>query len=70
MGVTVEGFVEQYWVMDQDVPKDSNMESTCLSMALDKAKELLAEKSLRLPEFISIKYDNIGREGRKQHAAK
>ena len=26
VGVTVEGFFEQYWVMDQDVPKDSNME--------------------------------------------
>ena len=64
MGVTVEGLFEQYWVMDQDVPKDSNMECTCLSLALDKAKDLLAQKGLRLPEFISIKYDNIGREGK------
>ena len=64
VGVTVEGLFEQYWVMDQDVPKDSNMECTCLSLALDKAKDLLAEKGLRLPEFISIKYDNTGREGK------
>ena len=63
VGVTVEGLFEQYWVMDQDVPKDSNMECTCLSLALDKAKNLLAQKGLRLPEFISIKYDNTGREG-------
>ena len=70
MGVTVEGLFEQYWVMDQDVPKDSNMECTCLSLALDKAKLLLAEKGLRLPEFISIKYDNTGREGKNQHVAK
>ena len=48
--------------MDQDVPKDSNMECTCLSLALDKAKNLLAQKGLRLPEFVSIKYDNTGRE--------
>ena len=65
VGVTVEGLFEQYWVMDQDVPKDSNMECTCLSLALDKAKDLLAQKGLRLPEFISIKYDNAGREGKK-----
>ena len=64
VGVTVEGLFEQYWVMDQDVPKDSNMECTCLSLALDKAKNLLAQKGLRLPEFISIKYDNTGREGK------
>ena len=64
VGVTVEGLFEQYWVMDQDVPKDSNMECTCLSLALDKAKDLLAQKGLRLPEFISIKYDNTGREGK------
>ena len=62
--MTVEGLFEQYWVMDQDVPKDSNMECTCLSLALDKAKNLLAQKGLRLPEFISIKYDNTGREGK------
>ena len=70
VGVTVEGLFEQYWVMDQDVPKDSNMECTCLSLALDKAKDLLAQKNLRLPEFISIKYDNTGREGKNQHVAK
>ena len=60
VGVTVEGLFEQYWVMDEDVPKYSNMECACLSLALDKAKDLLAQKGLRLPEFISIKYDNIG----------
>ena len=70
MGVTVKGLFEQYWVMDQDVPQDSNMECTCLSLALDKAKDLLAEKGLRLPEFISIKYDDAGREGKNQHVAK
>ena len=70
VGVTVEGLFEQYWVMDSDVPKDSNMECTCLSLALDKAKNLLAQKGLRLPEFISIKYDNTRREGKNQHVAK
>ena len=70
MGVTVEGLFEQYWAMDADVPKDSSMECTCLSLALDKARDLLAKKGLRLPEFISIKYDNTGRVGKHQHVAK
>ena len=48
--------------MDQDVPKDSNMECTCLSLALDKANNLLAQKGLRLPRFISIQYDNTARK--------
>ena len=65
MGVTAEGLFEQYWVMDAGVPKDSNMECTCLSLALDKAKNLLAQKGLGFPALISIKYDNTGREGEK-----
>ena len=56
--------------MDQDVPKDSNTECTYLSLASDKTKKLLAEKGLRLPEWIFIKYDNTGREGKSQHVAK
>ena len=70
VGVVVEGLFEQYWVMDEDVRKDSNMECTVLSLALEKAQEVLAEKSLRLPEFISIKYDNTTREGKNQIVAK
>ena len=34
VGVTAEGLLEQDWVMDQDVPKDANMECTCLSLGL------------------------------------
>ena len=46
--MTVEGLFAQYWMMDLDVvPKDSNMECTCLSLALDKAKELLAENECK-----------------------
>ncbi len=70
VGVVVEGLFEQYWVMDQDVRKDSAMECTVLSLAIAKARALLAEKVLRLPEFISIKYDNTTREGKNQIVAK
>ena len=70
VGVVVEGLFEQYWVMDSDVKKDSNMECTILSLALAKARELLAVRNLRLPEFISIKYDHTTREGKHQIVAK
>ena len=43
VGVMAEYLFEQYWAMDQGVPKESNMECTCLSVALDTARELLAE---------------------------
>ena len=35
-----------------------------------RAQNFLAQKALRLPEFISIKYDNTWREGKNQHVAK
>ena len=66
----MEGLFEQYWVMDSDVKKDSNMECTILSLALDKARDLLAVRNLRFPEFISNKYDNTAREGKNQIVAK
>ena len=59
----VEGLFEQYYMMDHDVCKDSAMECTVLSLAIAKAKTMLADRGLRLPEFLSIKYDNTGREG-------
>ena len=31
---------------------------------------MLADRGLRLPEFLSIKYDNTGREGKNQIVAK
>ena len=69
-GVVCEGLFEAYYVMDQDMPKNSSMECTILTLALMKAQELLAERKLPMPDFISIKYDNTGREGKNQIVAK
>ena len=46
------------------------MECTVLSLAIAKAKTMLADRGLQLPEFLSIKYDNTGREGKNQIVAK
>ena len=66
----VEGLFEQYCVMDQDVRNDSAMECTVLSLAIANAKTMLADRGLRLPEFLSTKYDNTGREGNNPIVAK
>ena len=70
VGVLIEGVLEMYFVMDADVPKDSNCECTCLSLALDEASKILAERGLNMPKYVSLKYDNTGREGKNQHVAK
>ena len=70
VGCVVEGLFETYWVMDADVRKDSGMECTCLSLAIGRAQQVLAERGLGLPEFLSIKYDNTAREGKNQIVAK
>ena len=46
------------------------MECTILSMTILKARALLADRGLGLPEFHSLKYDNTAREGKNQIVAK
>eukprot|EP00974_Lingulodinium_polyedra_P122837 11184397-Lingulodinium_polyedra.AAC.1 len=46
------------------------MECTVLYLAIAKAKAMLADRGLRPPGFLSIKYDNTGREGKLQIVAK
>ena len=69
-GVVVEGVLELYLAMDADVAKDSNMEATALSIAMDRTYKILQGKSLPMPEHLSVKFDNTGREGKNQHITK
>ena len=70
VGVLVEGVMEAYYITDADVMKDSNLELTSLSMALDRTLEILKERGLSMPEHLSLTYDNTAREGKNQHMAK
>ena len=45
------GLFEPYYVMGQDVRKDSAMECTVLPLAIAKAKTMLADRGLSLPAF-------------------
>ena len=69
-GVLVEGVCECFFLMDPDIPKDSNMECTIICLALDKAYKILQSKGIAMPDHCSIKYDNTAREGKNQTFAK
>jgi hypothetical protein len=44
VGVLVEGAMEAYYITDADVMKDSNLELTALSIALDRTREILFQR--------------------------
>ncbi len=50
VGVIVEGVLEAYYITDQDVKKDSNLELAILGLALSKTSELLQTKGSVMPE--------------------
>ena len=70
VGVVVEGVLACYYLTDQDVKKDSNLELTSLTLALDRTLQLLQGRGLLMPEHLSLTYDNTAREGKNQHMAK
>ena len=69
-GIIVEGVVEMYLLMDEDQPKDSNMEITALCFALNCTANILMQRGVPVPEHLSVKFDNTAREGKNQHVAK
>ena len=70
VGVLVEGVLEAYFVTDQDVKKDSNLELSALAYALDLTRKELDMRGVSMPEHLSLTYDNTAREGKNQHVAK
>jgi len=70
VGCMVEGLLEIFFLTDQDVKKDSNMEMTCISLTLDLAQQELQKRGLTMPEHLSLNWDNTAREGKNQHLAK
>ncbi len=70
VGVVVEGVLEGYYITDQDVKKDSNLEITVLTLALDQTWAILKARGVTMPENLSLTYDNTAREGKNQHMAK
>ena len=65
--VLVPGLIEQYFIMNTDLAKDSNMEATLCAHALDLCDELLGSRGCKLPAHLQIFADNTAREARNQH---
>jgi hypothetical protein len=49
--------------------KDSNLELTALSIALDRSHEILHGRGLSMPDHLSLAYDKTSREGKNQDMA-
>ena len=64
----VHGVVECFFLMPPDLPKDSNMEATIITRAIDVASELMPSGTC-LPHSWSNAADNTAREAKNQHQA-
>ena len=65
-GVIIWGLLEMYVIMPPDCPKDSNMNSTVVAFALDKAAQLLRDSGpdKGFPPNLILSLDNTPREGK------
>ena len=66
-GVIIEGTCEVYFLMDETVKKDNNMECTCLAMALEIGHDILEKRGVETPHHVVFKYDNTAREGKSDY---
>jgi hypothetical protein len=66
LGILVHGVCEMYMISNADCPKDSNMQMSALTWALDLSQEILAKRGLALPLHLVVQCDNTCREGRNQ----
>lgn len=66
VGVLVWGLWEMYFLMEADCPKDSSMNCTLVSRALDLTKQLLDEMGdqFGFPQHLIVSADNTPRESK------
>lgn len=61
------GVVECYYVMDGDIPKNSDMNITLINRTVDVALEVLRARGVSLPHHLALQTDNTTREQRNQY---
>ena len=61
-GVLVHGVAEHYYILDDDMKKDSNMNCELIARSLDKAAGALAEVNTQMPVHFALQADNTCRE--------
>ena len=68
--VLTQGFHENFFIMEQDLVKDSNLMMTLLSRSMQRALEELHAKGKPCPPIIHIHSDNAASETKNQHVMK
>ena len=70
-GVVIMGLAECFFILSPASKKDSNMQATCLAIALDKAKEAVEKMGAghTLPRHLILSADNTPREMKNQYMA-
>ena len=66
VGVLISGVVEAFYVMDTDLPADSNMENHLIMRSLDIARHVLNSRGVAMPAHLVVLSDNTARELRNQ----
>lgn len=67
VGCIVPGHYESFYIMDQDIAKDSNMNCTIIAKQLDLVHADLTSNGYAVPHNICIAADNTARETKNQH---
>ena len=67
VGTITEGLSEVYWMTDQDVAKDSNLQVTVIAAALSATAAELGSKGVAMPPDLRIHSDNSSAEGKPDY---
>ena len=68
--VLISGVIECYYILDEDMYGDSNMEMTIIMRSLEKANEVLRERGVPTPAHLVMMADNTSKEMRNQWSYK
>ena len=65
IGVTVHGWLEAFFILDSDIPQDSNCESTIIARCLDIMADIAQDRGVAMPQNLQIQPDSTAREAKK-----
>lgn len=63
-GVLIYGCLEAFFLCNLNIPKDANMQCTCMARALHLASKVADARALNMPRFWRSHFDNTSSEGK------
>lgn len=66
LAAIVEGLTEHYVLVDQDITKNADLQSTILGLALQESIDMLKARGKELPRHLRVHTDNASGEGKNQ----